>query len=190
MRYRGPLPKEIRNDYRRLEKMIEDALNYIKFVRGKNKRLWQLAEVAESYLRWLVPVDSGELVDSIELKPEYELHGRYNYLVSITITLNAPYAKFVEFGTGVIGQNNPHKEADNVGWDYDINDHGEKGWVYYNKKTGRFFWTKGEEPSAFLYKTFLMLESMIGSTVTNKKWYGLEFDVDENTNPYIRIYKE
>jgi hypothetical protein len=31
---------------------------------------------------------------------------------------------------------------------------------------------------------------MIGSTVTNAKWYGLEFDVDENTNPYIRIYKE
>ena len=37
---------------------------------------------------------------------------------------------YLEFGTGIVGAKNPHDEATKIGWDYDMNDHGEKGWTF------------------------------------------------------------
>lgn len=50
---------------------------------------------------------------------------------------------YAEFGTGMVGRESPHV-ADWIaksGWKYDVNEHGEKGWVYY--KDGQFHWTAG-----------------------------------------------
>lgn len=59
------------------------------------------------------------------------------------------YARFVEFGVGIIGANNAHPKLPE-GWVYDVNDHGEAGWVYKNKD-GEYRWTQGQEPHRFMY---------------------------------------
>ena len=50
-----------------------------------------------------------------------------------------------EFGTGIVGSQNPHVDEvlEKSGWKYDVNEHGEKGWIY-PKKDGTFGWTKGQ----------------------------------------------
>lgn len=50
-----------------------------------------------------------------------------------------------EFGTGIVGSQNPHVDEAlaKSGWKYDVNEHGEKGWIY-PKKDGTFGWTKGQ----------------------------------------------
>lgn len=40
---------------------------------------------------------------------------------------------YLEFGTGIVGAKKPHPEASKIGWGYDINSHGEKGWTFRRK---------------------------------------------------------
>ena len=49
-----------------------------------------------------------------------------------------------EYGTGIVGSQNPHvaEALASMGWKYDVNKHGEKGW-FYPKEDGTFGWTKG-----------------------------------------------
>lgn len=51
---------------------------------------------------------------------------------------------YKEFGTGIVGSNSPHiaEWLAEAGWKYDVNEHGEKGWIY-PKSDGSFGWTKG-----------------------------------------------
>lgn len=37
---------------------------------------------------------------------------------------------YIEFGTGIVGKSNPHELADENGYEYDVNAHGEKGWTF------------------------------------------------------------
>jgi phage gpG-like protein len=76
------------------------------------------------------------------------------------VKTDCPYAGFVEFGTGIVGKGSPHPEAGTHGWKYDINEHGEKGWVYYDRKRGKFFWTKGRPSVPFMYLTAQELKQM------------------------------
>lgn len=57
-----------------------------------------------------------------------------------------------EFGTGIVGSQSPHVEEAlaKSGWKYDVNGHGEKGWVY-PKKDGTFGWTKGQPSQKKFY---------------------------------------
>jgi hypothetical protein len=48
-------------------------------------------------------------------------------------------ATYGEFGTGAIGSRHPHPARDN--WQYDVNEHGEKGRRYFRE--GRFHFTRG-----------------------------------------------
>lgn len=65
-------------------------------------------------------------------------------------------AKFWEFGTGIEGKNNPHPNPD--GWQYDVNNHGEKGW-YYRGYDGKVRWTKGIKATAFMLKAYNELKN-------------------------------
>ena len=61
-------------------------------------------------------------------------------------------AKAVEYGTGIVGATSEASGiAANHGWEYDINQHGEKGWFY--KKNGKLYWSKGFEGRLIFYKT-------------------------------------
>lgn len=72
------------------------------------------------------------------------------------------YAVYVEFGTGVRGQEAPHPEAGQVGWIYDSNNHGENGWVYFNEQDGQYHWTDGMPSRPFMYDTAKELERVCG----------------------------
>jgi len=60
---------------------------------------------------------------------------------------------YAEFGTGIVGSQNPHVDEalSKSGWKYDVNKHGEKGWIY-PKKDGSFAWTKGQVAQKKFYK--------------------------------------
>lgn len=77
-------------------------------------------------------------------------------------------AALVEFGTGIVGQQNPHQEAGKMGYAYDINAHGEKGWWYPVTEQSEFStnqkarlgesgdliaWTKGMASRPFMFNT-------------------------------------
>jgi hypothetical protein len=106
-------------------------------------------EVAKLQVKQLDAVYSGELMNSIE--------GYYSptYNVGI-IKAGAYYAAYVEFGTGVVGKSSPH--PDPQGWQYDVNQHGDEGWVYYDDDHGVFRWTKGFKSRPFMYNTARQLE--------------------------------
>ena len=106
-------------------------------------------EIAKMQVAQLDAVYTGELMNSIE--------GFYSPKSQVgIIKAGAYYAVYVEFGTGVVGSQSPHPNPD--GWQYDSNNHGDKGWVYYDKKLDRFKWTKGFQSRPFMYNTARQLE--------------------------------
>ncbi len=122
-----------------------------------------LVEEGVRYAKALVPVDTGQTLMRIE--------GRYDPSSNKgKIWVDSEYAVFIEFGTGVIGMQNPHPDPGN--WVYDTNNHGESGWWYPIKDAGvyerleakgvpvrknaegaMFGWTKGMESRPFMYET-------------------------------------
>ena len=94
---------------------------------------------------------SGELMASIQKEVTKEFARVY--------TVN-DHALFAEFGTGIIGADNPHPEASVQGWTYDVNGHGEKGW-FYNKGTTEepdIYWTKGYEGRQYMYRAYIDIQ--------------------------------
>lgn len=83
-------------------------------------------------------------------------------------------SQFQEFGTGVIGQQFPHvsEELEKIGWKYDVNNHGEKGWWYPTTKDdpnpykwtdsdGQLrAWTKGLPAGRYFYDALKRAEEM------------------------------
>lgn len=61
-----------------------------------------------------------------------------------------PYSAYVEYGTGIRGKNNPHPDVDIIGYAYDVNSHGEIGWIYYDSKKNTH-WTQGLSAHRFMY---------------------------------------
>ena len=106
-------------------------------------------EVAKIKVVELGAIFTGELLNSIE--------GYYSptYNVGI-IKAGSYYAAYVEFGTGVVGKGSAHPKPQ--GWQYDVNDHGDEGWVYFDDYTGKFRWTKGFKSRPFMYNTARELE--------------------------------
>lgn len=90
---------------------------------------------------------SGNLVASINLKQGDVVQFGSKWVVYV----GCPYAKYVEFGTGIVGKNFPHDIASQLGWKYDVNNHGVEGW-YYHDRNG-FHWTNGMEARPFMYET-------------------------------------
>lgn len=108
-------------------------------------------EYAKAEIREMGAVYTGELEKSISgvYSPE---------LQTGIIRSDCVYAVYVEFGTGVVGQENPHPEAALAGVTYDRNNHGEDGWIYYNERDGKFHWTKGMVSRPFMYNTARAIE--------------------------------
>lgn len=82
---------------------------------------------------------------------------------AIVITNNVDHALFVEFGTGVRGEQSPHPRP----WNYDVNGHGEQGWWYptdnsdpnpikrYGAGGSVWAWTAGMPSRPFMYEAWL-----------------------------------
>jgi hypothetical protein len=108
-------------------------------------------EVAKAQVRELGAVYTGELEESIT--------GYYSPSTQVgIIKTDVPYAVYVEFGTGVVGKDSSHPAADLQGWIYDVNNHGEAGWLYFNDRDQKWHWTKGMGSRPFMYNTVQILE--------------------------------
>jgi hypothetical protein len=82
------------------------------------------------------------------------------------VKVTSDHAAFVEFGTGVVGQNNPHKNGEylsKAAWSYATGtkifttQDGRVGWIYPTDDGG-FRFTEGMESRPFMYETALELE--------------------------------
>ena len=81
----------------------------------------------------------------------------YNGATYVIYT-DCPWAAYVEFGTGVVGEKSPHPNKSMAGWKYDVNSHGEAGWYYF--KDGEWHWTNGMISRPFMYETGQQLRNM------------------------------
>ena len=82
------------------------------------------------------------------------------------IKVTSDHAAFVEFGTGVVGQNNPHTNGEylsKAAWSYASGEKifttkdGRVGWIYPTDDGG-FRFTEGMESRPFMYETALELQ--------------------------------
>lgn len=111
-------------------------------------------QVAKAQVIALGAKYTGDLANSI--------HGAYNPQSHIgLIYAGAWYAVYVEFGTGIIGKDSPHPIWQESGWQYDVNKHGEMGWIFLDEKDGTYHWTQGFESRPFMYNTARILEGLI-----------------------------
>ena len=150
------MPKfKINLNPREIDRLIKDIKQYKRELTEKvNLLIGELTdygvEVAKAQVRELGAWYTGELESSIT--------GYFSPSVGVgIIKAGAPYAVYVEFGTGVVGKSQPHPSPDD--WRYDINEHGESGWWYFNDYTGHPQWTKGMPSRPFMYNTARELEN-------------------------------
>lgn len=147
-----------------LDKGISKLQEYKKRVEDNTKLLVQRltdegAEIARVKIVGLGAHYSGALLSGVD--------GYYSP------TLNAGFVKvtsdhvaFVEFGTGVVGQNSPHKNGEylsKAAWSYAsgtkifTTQDGRVGWIYPTDDGG-FRFTEGMPSRPFMYETALELQ--------------------------------
>ena len=95
--------------------------------------------------------ESGELRNSFSVEKLGDAH----YLV----VNSAPYAVYVEFGTGVVGTKSNYWGV-KPSWAGSPNGD-KKGWVYYDEKQGRFRITDGQRAQAFMAHGAEAMRSMV-----------------------------
>lgn len=147
--------REIRDCQRQLTEAMAELVQ---------KLAEQGAQVAKMQVAGFDAVDSGELEHSIY--GYYDPESRIGYVIA-----GAAHAFYVEYGTGVIGQNSPHPEAAEAGWQYAIGGSifttkdGRVGWVYNKSSDGVFsgekndwHFTEGQPSRPFMYNTLVWLE--------------------------------
>lgn len=134
---------------------------YDQWIRGKwDVFLSKLAQEAVRVARENVTEDTGDLLSGIGydcIRP-----GLWRIYAYAPNSNGENYTWYVEYGTGVVGAASPHPEAGEIGWNYDVNGHGEDGWVYpvekgshhhYIRGSDSLAWTKGQEGKQFMYKS-------------------------------------
>jgi hypothetical protein len=130
-----------------IDRAIAELANYRKYVNDKVNELCRRlvdtgVEIAKAKIVQMGAIFSGELSDSIT--GWFEPSTGVGY-----IEAGSPYAFYVEFGTGIVGQSSPHP----LGGTYDVNGHGEDGWWWFDDEFGRWRWTQGMEARPFMYET-------------------------------------
>ena len=115
----------------------------------------KLPQIAENIVRRVSEAGLQDNHKSTELLP---VKNEGN-VVSGGIKTTDEIDTYREFGTGIIGSQNPNVEEylKEVGWVYDVNEHGEKGWKY-PKGDGTYGWTKGIPASKKFYNAIRRME--------------------------------
>lgn len=141
-------------DRKEIDRAIKELKQFkTEFLKKCNQLVQELTEhgvdVAKVEVTQLDAVYTGELRNSIE--------GYFSPTTGVgIIKAGAYYAVYVEFGTGVVGSRSAHPNPQ--GYQYDVNSHGDEGWVYYDDDSGQFRWTKGFKSRPFMYNTARQLE--------------------------------
>lgn len=136
---------------REIQSAIKQVEAYKKDLTVKCQRLVEALtakgiDIAKFHVRDLGAFYTGELENSIG--------GYYSPGLGVGIIYAGSwYAFLVEFGSGIRGAESPHPLAGQVGYVYDVNDHGSAGWTYFNDRDGRYHWTTGMPSRPFMYLT-------------------------------------
>lgn len=144
---------------RSFRQLAKDIRKYRKILTDKCEEFaYRIAEegvaIAQLKILGFDAVMTGELLESMNLEAGDIVSNGATYYVYT----DCDWASFVEFGTGVIGSENPHPETGLANWKYDVNNHGESGWWYFND--GEWHWTKGMPSRPFMYETGQELRDM------------------------------
>ena len=150
-------PQEIAN-------AIEEIRGYQKEVEQKARLLVEKlvdegANLARVKIVNMGAFDSGDLLSGVG--------GYFSPLLNAGfVRVTSDHAAFVEFGTGVIGQSNPHQNGEylaRASWGYATGPKifttkdGRVGWIYPTDDGG-FRFTEGMKSRPFLYETALELQ--------------------------------
>ena len=143
---------------------IKEIRQYQKDVENKVRLLVQRltdlgAEIARIKIVSMGAYYSGELLSGVD--------GYYSPTLNIGfVRVTSDHVAFVEFGTGVVGQNNPHKNGEYLSiaaWQYAVGPKifttkdGRVGWIYPTDDGG-FRFTEGMKSRPFMYETALELQ--------------------------------
>ena len=143
---------------------IKEIRQYQKDVENKVRLLVQRltdlgAEIARIKIVSMGAYYSGELLSGVD--------GYYSPTLNVGfVRVTSDHVAFVEFGTGVVGQNNPHKNGEYLSiaaWQYAVGPKifttkdGRVGWIYPTDDGG-FRFTEGMKSRPFMYETALELQ--------------------------------
>ena len=143
---------------------IKEIRQYQKDVENKVRLLIQRltdlgAEIARIKIVSMGAYYSGELLSGVD--------GYYSPTLNVGfVRVTSDHVAFVEFGTGVVGQNNPHKNGEYLSiaaWQYAVGPKifttkdGRVGWIYPTDDGG-FRFTEGMKSRPFMYETALELQ--------------------------------
>lgn len=124
------------------------------FIKACNELILQLTNLgrdrALEVLSYLTDGWTHQLEDSIAQGTRFDARTRTGI-----VRTECPYAAYVEFGTGIEGEHNSHPEPGAVGWEYDVNNHGDEGWYYYNPNDSKVHWTRGQPAKPFMWRAAL-----------------------------------
>lgn len=146
------------------KRSIQDAVSQVTFIKnsiqiGSKDAVKLLTQQAyDSVVNNCVANGLSEFVGSIDWS--------YNETTNTgTVSSNDEIIIFNELGTGIVGKNDhPDNQLFKGGWKYDVNSHGESGWVY-PKKDGTFGRTSGLPAKSMFYNTYMNLKAQVPNTV-------------------------
>ena len=147
-----------------VKKAIRSLKTYKKRVETKTKLLVQKlttegAEIARIKTVNLGAYYSGELLSGVDGYYSPSLNAGF-------VRVTSDHVAFVEFGTGVVGKNSPHKNGEylsKAAWQYAsgakifTTQDGRVGWIYPTDDGG-FRFTEGMPSRPFMYETALELQ--------------------------------
>lgn len=111
--------------------------------------------------------DVGDLLENIT----YQKYGKGKYRVGVKNNREKDVMYFLEFGTGIVGSENPHPDSEKIGWQYIMNPENlvensyssghniigdyvvNSGWWYFNEKTQKYEFTSGLKAVRYFYDT-------------------------------------
>ena len=155
---------QVQLDPRSIDRAIKELNLYQKDVEKKSKQLVQRlvdlgANVARVKIMEMGAFYSGELLSGVG--------GYFSPLLNCGwVKVTNDHAAFVEFGTGVVGLSNPHKNGEylsKASWAYATGrtifttKDGRTGW-YYPTDDGEYRFTEGMKSRPFMYETALELQ--------------------------------
>lgn len=161
----------VRLDPQSVADAIKELQEYQKEVESKARLLVQKltdfgAEIARIKIVSMGAYYSGELLSGVD--------GYYSPLLNTGfVRVTSDHVAFVEFGTGVVGQNNPHKNGEylsKAAWQYATGakifttKDGRVGWIYPTDDGG-FRFTEGMQARPFMYETALELSRNFSNIV-------------------------
>jgi hypothetical protein len=148
-----------------VKRAIKELQQYKKDVETKTRLLVQRltdygAEIARVKIVSMGAYYTGELLSCVDGYYSPSLNAGF-------VRITSDHAAFVEFGTGIKGQNSPHRNGEylaRASWSYAsgkkifTTQDGRVGWIYPTDDGG-FRFTEGMPSRPFMYETSLELQS-------------------------------